>query len=135
MKTQLIFIFFLLIILSCTRQQDQTRPNLYAPKVAIAKGYFVPEDSMAKPKVKPVDKNKVAEIPAGKPTVVHTNTNVHLAGMPKVVLAGKPRICTPGQDTFILPKTVATLDSFFAAGYTRNRNCKRCLQQDQNLKL
>ncbi|MBK9257854.1 MAG: hypothetical protein IPM42_20560 [Saprospiraceae bacterium] len=43
---------------------------------------------------------------AGKPKLVSLKNNVYPAGKPKVTKSGKPRICTPGQDTFLLPKTV-----------------------------
>ncbi|MBK6985526.1 MAG: hypothetical protein IPH32_12570 [Bacteroidetes bacterium] len=44
-----------------------------------------------------------------------TNINVHIAGEPKVVLVGKPKIITPGTDTFSLPKVVTAIDSPFVA--------------------
>ncbi len=70
--------------------------------------------------------------PAGKPTVVHTNTNVHTAGMPKIFLAGKPRICTPGQDTFILPKTVQAIDTHHVAYVPEIVIAKDAYAKDQN---
>src|SRR5688572_9401270 len=87
---EFLFLSTLFIIFSCY-QNDQHQSN--SPIAVEAKGRIVPKDSMPEPKVKPADENKVDEILAGKPTVVHTNTNVHLAGKPKIVLAGKPRIC------------------------------------------
>jgi ligand-binding sensor domain-containing protein len=71
---------------------------------------------MAEPKVIIVDESKLKKIPVGNPKVVPTNTNIHLAGKPKIVNAGTPRVCTPGQDTFLIPKTVPAIDSSFAAG-------------------
>ena len=41
---------------------------------------------------------------------------MHPAGVPRVVVAGVPKVCTPGQDSFSLPKTVPAIDSPFTAG-------------------
>ncbi len=116
MKKYFAFFFALLLVLSCTRQQDQKGTASFAPLVVEAKGYVVPNDSMAEPKVIPVDESKLKKIPVGKLTSVPSNTNIHLAGISKIVLAGRPKVNTPGQDSFSLPKTVPALDSpFFAA--------------------
>src|SRR6185503_4285845 len=102
----------------------------FAPKIVEAHGYVVPKDSVAEPKVVPVGKPKV--MPAGKPKVVLTNTNVHPAGIPKVVTAGVPRVCTPGQDSFSLPKTVPAIDSPFLAGIPEVVIAKEPYTKDQN---
>jgi ligand-binding sensor domain-containing protein/signal transduction histidine kinase len=132
LEKELLLIFFLLSILSCSRQQDQKRPNSYFPKVVEAKGYVVPKDSMDDPKVTSTEEIKLDEINAGKPTVVHTNTNVHFAGIPKIVLAGKPRICIPGQDTFSLPKTVPAIDTHDVAYVQEIVIAKDAYAKDQN---
>jgi len=131
------FTSFLLLILvisffSCTQHKEQERPNTFAPKVFAAKGYVVPKDSMAEPEVIIVDESKLKKIPVGNPKVVLTNTNVHLAGNPKIILAGTPRICTPGQDTFLLPKTVPAIDSSFVAGIPEVVIAKDAYVKDQN---
>src|SRR5688572_13837733 len=90
-------VFFSVLQCACERTQNQqTRLESYAPKVVEARGYVVPKDSMAEPKVIPVGKPRVVR--AGKPKVVFTDTNVHPAGIPRVVIAGLPKVCTPGQD-------------------------------------
>jgi len=131
------FTSFLLLIsvisfFSCTQHKEQERPNTFAPKVVAAKGYLVPKDSMAEPKVIIVDESKLKKIPAGTPKVVLTNTNIHLAGNPKIVNAGTPRICTPGQDTFLIPKTVPAIDSPFVAGIPEVVIAKDAYIRDQN---
>jgi ligand-binding sensor domain-containing protein/serine phosphatase RsbU (regulator of sigma subunit) len=60
-----------------------------------------------------VDESKLAKIPAGLPTVIPTNQNIHPAGEPKKILALSPRVITPGKDTFPLPKVIAVRDSPF----------------------
>ncbi len=125
-------VLFALLISSCNIRDENTTPRSFGPKVVEAHGYVVPADSMAVPKVFPVDESKLIKVPAGKPKVVPTNTNVHLAGTPKVVIAGTPRLCTPGQDTFLLPKTVPAIDSPFVAGIPEVVVAKDPAVKDQN---
>jgi ligand-binding sensor domain-containing protein/serine phosphatase RsbU (regulator of sigma subunit) len=121
-----------IFLFSCSQQQEQKRPNTFAPNVVEAKGYLVPKDSLTEAKVIPADKRAVVR--AGNPKVVTTNTNIVLAGKSKNVLAGKPRICTPGQDTFLLPKTVPAIDNPFVAGIPEVVNVKDPYIKDQNPK-
>lgn len=103
----------LLLILSCNTKQKQIPPS-YAPAVVEAHGYDRPEDSMDKPKVIAVTKPYVCHL--GKPEIVPTNTNIHPAGTPQIIIAGVLRKCTPGQDTFSLPKKVPSIENTFLAG-------------------
>ncbi len=131
MKTQRSFLAVsLLIIFSCKQNQEQIRPLSFAPKVVEARGYVVPKDSMAEPKVIPAGKPRVVR--AGKPKVVLTNTNVHLAGIPKVVIAGIPKVCTPGQDGYSMPKVVPAIDSPFLAGIPEVVIAKEAYTKGQN---
>ena len=119
MKKQFSLLFLILIIVAaCNKQQKQNNQNGFAPKVVEAKGYVVPKDSMAEPKVVLVDESKLKKVPVGKPKIVPTNTNVHPARQGKVVIVDetKLRIITPGTDTFSLPKIVPAIDSPFVAG-------------------
>jgi ligand-binding sensor domain-containing protein/signal transduction histidine kinase len=136
MTTKTLFQAVLFIIglffFSCTQHKDQERPNTFAPKVVASIGYVVPKDSMAAPKVILVDESKLKKIPVGTPKVVLTNTNIHPAGKPKIVIAGTPRVCTPGQDTFLLAKTVPAIDSPFVAGIPEVVIAKDAYTRDQN---
>jgi ligand-binding sensor domain-containing protein/class 3 adenylate cyclase len=132
MKKHFTLVFGLLIIISCTRDQDQKRLNTFAPKVVEAKGYVVPETRIVKPKVILVDKRKLKKIPVCKPQVILTNTNVHPVGIPKIVNAGIPRVVIPGQDTFSLPQTVSAIDSPFVAGIPEVVIAKDAYTKDQN---
>ncbi|MBU0490104.1 MAG: hypothetical protein KKD31_19370, partial [Bacteroidetes bacterium] len=80
--------------------------------------------SFVAPKVIVVNRDSLAEttpgkngvplpkiVKAGTPAVVPTNTNVYPVGEQTVIKAGEPRVCTPGQDTFLLPQVVPALDS------------------------
>ena len=51
---------------------------------------------------------------------------------PKVVIAGSPRVCTPGQDGFSLPKTVPAIDSPFIAGIPEVVIAKDPYTKEQN---
>jgi len=131
------FTSFLLLIsvisfFSCTQHKEQERPTTFAPKVVAANGYVVPKDSMAKPTVILVDESKLKKIPVGTPKVVLTNTNIHPAGKPKIILAGTPRVCTPGQDTFLLAKIIPAIDSPFTAGIPEVVIAKDAYIRDQN---
>ncbi|MFN5183543.1 MAG: two-component regulator propeller domain-containing protein [Bacteroidota bacterium] len=114
MKKYAIYLLLICFISSCNKNKEEST-NTHELKVVEAKGYVVPKDSMAEPKVIPVDESKLKKVPAGNPKVVPTNLNVHIAGEPKVVVAGKPRVITPGTDTFSLPKVVVAKDSPFIA--------------------
>jgi len=105
MKSLLLYFSFFFLIVACTQQQEQKPQNTFAPKVVEAHGYVVPKDSMAEPKVIPAGKPKTINIKLQTLKVIPTNTNIHIAGKPKIIIAGTPRIITPGTDTFPLPKT------------------------------
>ncbi len=132
MKNNLILFFPILFICSCTHRQEQKLPNVFVPKIVEAKGYMVPKDSMAEPTIIPVDESKLTKVRAGKPVVIPANTNVHIAGKPKIVLAGIPKVCTPGKDSFPLPKVVPAIDSPFTAGVPEVVTAKDAYVKDQN---
>ena len=125
-------LYILLLLLSCNRQHEKNQQRNFGPKVVAANGYVVPNNSMAAPVVVSIDESKLKKIPAGNPKVTATSTNVHIAGEPTVVTAGKPRICTPGQDTFLLPKVVTAIDSPFVAGIPQIVTAKDAAIKDQN---
>lgn len=130
-QTHFIYLFVVFFLFSC-HQNNKKQNNKRQVKVVEAKGYIVPKDSMATPKVTLVDESKLKKTPAGKPIVVLTNTNIHIAGIPKITVAGIPRVCTPGQDTFKLPKTVTVKDSPFVADIPEITIAKDAYTKDQN---
>ncbi|HEX7904293.1 MAG TPA: two-component regulator propeller domain-containing protein [Chitinophagaceae bacterium] len=132
MKNILILFLLLLFIFSCTHHQEQKPPNVFAPKIVEAKGYVVPKDSIAEPKIIPVDESKLTKTPVGKPIVIPANTNIHIAGKPKIVPAGIPKVCIPGQDSFLLPQSIPAIDSPFTAGMPEVVTAKDAGVKDQN---
>ncbi|MBK6836279.1 MAG: hypothetical protein IPG89_19270 [Bacteroidetes bacterium] len=127
-----IILITITLFFSPAKKKKNKSYNTNTIKVFEANGYVVPKDSMAEPKVILVDESKLKKIPAGKPTNVATNLNVHPVGIPKIVLAGKPRVCTPGQDTFLLPKTVPVIDSSFISGIPETVIAKDMASKDRN---
>lgn len=125
-STAVVFIFF-----ACNNGR-KAFVGYTGPKVVEAKGYVVPADSMAKPLVVPVDESKLKKIPVGKPNIIPIHSNVHPAVKPKVVVAGTPRICTPGQGGFPLPNTVAAIDRPFLAGIPEIVEAKDPSTKDSN---
>jgi ligand-binding sensor domain-containing protein/signal transduction histidine kinase len=120
------------MLFSCNLREEKTTTRTFGPKVVEARGYVLPADSLAVPKVIPINESKLKKVPVWKSKVVPANTNVHLAGTPKVVKVGTPRICTPGQDTFLLPKTVPAIDSPFVAGIPKVVLAKDPAVKDRN---
>ena len=132
MKKKSILFFVAFIVFSCKDQQKQKLLNSFAPKVVEAKGYVVPKDSVAEPKIIPVDESKLTKVRVGKPVIIPTNTNIHIVGKPKIVLAGTPKVCTPGQGSFLLPTMVPAIDSPFTAGVPEVVTAKDAYIKDQN---
>jgi len=120
----------IICLFSCNSNQEHTSVNSFAPKIVEARGYVVPKDSMAEPKVVPAGIPKV--VPIGEPKVTFINTNVHPAGIPRVVIAGIPKVCTPGQDSFSLPKTVPAIERSVMAGIPETVIAKEAFIKDQN---
>jgi len=124
-------VFLFSIVFSC-KDNNKTDRTFFPPKVVEAKGHVVPPGSMAEPKVIPVNESKLTKILVGKPDVVATNTNIRPAGVPQSVLAGPPRMCTPGKDTFLLPTTVTVIDKPFVAGIPEIVIAKDPYSKEQN---
>ncbi len=125
------FILLLALFYGCNDKNQQGERTLRL-KVVEAKGYVVPKDSMAKPKTIFVDESKLKKIPCGKPKVSPTNTNIHIAKNTNIRKAGILKVCTPGTDTFSLPKIVPAIDSPFVAGTPEIVIAKDAYTKDQN---
>ena len=127
---QTVFLICGIFLCSCSQNKKQERPRTFAPKVIASTGYVVPKDSVSEPKIIPAGKPEIVK--AGIPKFVLTNTNIHLIGKPKIILSGTARVCTPGQDTFLLPKTIPAIDSPFVAGIPEVVIAKDAYVKDQN---
>ncbi len=127
-----LFFTSILIILffSCTQQEDQTRSTINVPKIVEIKGHIMPADSLASPKVISFGTPTIVKV--GIPKIILTNTNIHISGKQKNVLAGLPKALSPGKDIFSLPKTIVVIDSPFVAGIPEVVITKDASTKDQN---
>jgi ligand-binding sensor domain-containing protein/serine phosphatase RsbU (regulator of sigma subunit) len=128
----LLYGLFILLFIGCNKKNEQIKQNSYAPKVIDAKGYTVPADSIKQPVIIELDESKLPKIPLGRPKVFPTNTNIQLVGKPEIVIAGVPKVCTPGQDTFLMPKIIPAIDSPFAAGISEVTPAKDAYIKEEN---
>ena len=130
MNKFLLAVLIILLTLSCAKQQSKDTLLVHSPLIVEAKGFIISEDSVAKPKI--VLAGQTIRIPVGKPNAIYTNTNEFLAGQPTIILAGNPRINTPGQDSFLIPKTVTAIDKPFLGGMPIVEKAKDAYIKDQN---
>lgn len=115
--------------LSC--KKHPTEPlGIYPLKVVETKGYEVPQDSIEPPKIIPVVNPRI--VPIEKHKVESASGNVHPVGKSQVVAAGMPKVATPGQDSFSLPKIVPAIDSPFVAGLPKIVPAKEVAGIDPN---
>lgn len=127
---QTIFLINGIFLFSCSQKQEQERPNTFAPTVVETKGYVVPKDSVSEPKVIPAGQPTIVK--AGNPKVVPLNMNIFPSGVPKTKIAGIPTICTPGEDTFLMPKIIPVIATRIIAGIPKNIIAKDAHSKDQN---
>ncbi|WP_276501244.1 two-component regulator propeller domain-containing protein [Terrimonas pollutisoli] len=108
-------LFFSLLLCACGRQKKhQSSFDFIPPEVVEAKGYVVSQDKMAPPEITPAKEIKSKAV--SKPKLTNINSNISPVGKPRIVAAGAPKICTPGQAGFALPTIVPAIDSPFKAG-------------------
>lgn len=117
------------MLFSCKQHTDEPLKK-YQLKVVEAKGYEVPKDNRASPKIIPVGNPKIA--PVEKYKVVAVPANVKPAGNPKVVVAGVSKVCTPGQGSFSLPQIVPVIESPIVAGLPKVIPAKEIYSIDPN---
>jgi len=121
----------LIIILSIScKDKNIEKTKTHSIKVIESKGYLVPKDSIQEPKI--VLAGKPSIIQAGIPEIVIANTNIQLAKTPQFIAVGTPKICTPGQDTFLLPKSVLAINKPIVASIPEVVIAKDAYFKDQN---
>ena len=117
------------VLFSCKQHPDEPLRR-YQLKIVKARGYVVPKDSLALPKIIAVGSPKIA--PVEKQKVVTVTANVNHAGNSKVVIAGVPKVCTPGRDSFSLPKIVPAIDIPILVGLPKVVPAKEAAGIDPN---
>ena len=128
-KITLLFLVLLFFVFACNNK-NESNYNTYPLKVTEGKGVWQNPDSFTKPVA------IIAGIPkpktAGKPTIKPTNLNIHIASIPKTVIAGIPKINIPGTDTFLLPKTIKAKGTTKPAKIPEVVMAKDMANKDQN---
>ncbi len=114
---------------SCNQNPAGSSRN-HQLKIVEVKGYVVPKDSMQQPRIEPVGNPIV--VPGTKPKVTSIVPILNLVRNPKVVVAGLPKICTPGQDGFSLPKIVPAIHNPIVAGLPKITPAKEVSSTDPN---
>ena len=117
MKVQSIFIALIFSLLqpACTNQKPaQETPDFPAPEVFNANPYVVSHDKMAPPEISAAIETVSKAV--SKPRVTTLKSKTFPVGKPNVVTAGEPKICTPGENGYDLPKIVPAIDSTVPAG-------------------
>jgi ligand-binding sensor domain-containing protein/serine phosphatase RsbU (regulator of sigma subunit) len=115
-------------------EQEQSRPPVPETYKDAAAVYAVPMDSMTPPEVVEVDLQRLKKVTAGRPTVVPTGLNVHLALAGKSVTLDLSLLTTItlGTDTFAQPEVVAAIDSVVVAGSPITIVAKDAYVKDRN---
>jgi hypothetical protein len=100
------------ILFACKQRPNESIRN-HQVRVVEARGYVVPKDSIAPPKILPRKKPRV--VPAIHNKMVAAKSNVHIIDSLKTSFVVEPKIVTPGQNSVLFPeklpatgKTVAT---------------------------
>src|SRR6476620_6501838 len=110
-----IIYFLLLVQLSCKNEKpEQETPYFPQPEVFDAKPYVVPRDKMAPPEIIPAVETACKFV--SKPKVTTLKSNVFPVGKTKLVLAGTPKICVPGENGYSIPDTMLLVGSTVPAG-------------------
>src|SRR5688572_2244556 len=130
-KITFLFLFISLLLCACSRQKkNQNSFDFIPPEVTEVKGYIVPQDKMAPPEITPVKEIKSKAV--SKPKTINLNSNIYPVAKPTRVAAGAPKICTPGQGGFELPRIVPAIDSSFKAGIPEVTIAKEPQIKDNN---
>jgi len=110
-----LLILIAVVFLRCTDHKQQKGLDRNAPKVVVAEGFDVPQNSIVPPQVIKVE--GLTGVPAGKPTVVQLQSYITPAGEPSVTDMGTPTtINTPGKGPYKLPEIIPVMDSSFVVG-------------------
>ncbi|MBP6414265.1 MAG: SpoIIE family protein phosphatase [Bacteroidia bacterium] len=119
------------LLISCT-EQNITHFNSFKPKTIELKGVQVPKDSVIEPKSIPIGVPETRL--AGKPEVVLTHLNSHIAGEPSRFILNTEELKknTPGSDTFLLPTTVRAYEKVLPAGHPEVIFAKDADTKDNN---
>lgn len=119
---------------SCDHEKNQkkeTQNSAFSGRDQV-KGYIVPKDSIAAPRIVLIDESSLRKVQVGQPNIILANENIRPVGKGKVIQAGNPLIFIPGNDTLTLPEKVVAIDSSFVAGIPETNVAKDAAIKDVN---
>jgi ligand-binding sensor domain-containing protein/serine phosphatase RsbU (regulator of sigma subunit) len=124
-------LILLFSLFSCIKK-DKTHIKSTLLKSSFLKGYVLSKDSILSPDIIPINDINLKKIKLGNPIRVQTNTNIHIAGQPKINKIGKPKIILLGKDTFQIPKKITATNLEIDAGLPEVVIAKDAYTKDQN---
>jgi len=104
-KTLFVIIISLVFNYSC-KNKDIPDSSFASSQIIETSINIVSIDSVVKPNVISIDHSKLKTIKAGNPKILSVNDSKPSFTKPKIVQAAKSRVCTPGKDTFNMPRTI-----------------------------
>src|SRR5688572_11342600 len=119
--------FLSIFLVTACSDHGKTVSNQHTPVVTTSYGYVVPDDSLLPPVVIPVNQNLLPVSKAGNPTVVPTNTNIHIAGTPRITFGVNPpqtTVKSPGDTSITADTLITAVPEIMIAkdAYTKDQN-------------
>jgi ligand-binding sensor domain-containing protein/serine phosphatase RsbU (regulator of sigma subunit) len=127
----LVVAVLLCFLFSCRNEEQQYRPT-NKPEMLTIKGSSVSVAGLPEPNKISIDKNKLLKATPKNAISVPANLNVFIASEPKQITLNNLPIVIPGNDTFLLPKTIPAYDSAFYAGVPEHSVAKDMANKDRN---
>lgn len=124
-------IFLFLILFSCTHE-ERKKNELNDTNKSEIKDPSGSRSGFSAYRTITINKEKLQRIKAKEPKLIPANVNVHAAGKPKTFIVGALRTATPGVDSFLHPKTIATIGRSIRAGIPERTIAKDMANKDQN---
>ena len=132
MKRTILLVFLGISMLPACSDQSKTVSNQLTPLVTASEGTPVPADSIKPAVIIPIAQDRLNPIPAGLPVVSPTNTNIHVAGKPRVIFGVNAPQAVIGTNGIVVPKdTLITADTLIT-GVPEIVVAKDAYTKDQN---
>lgn len=114
MRKYFLLIIFPILFFSCTEHHEQGSTNQTVQKSVEVEGYVVQQNSLKTPTVILAGKPKVVK--AGIPRIEGAVQDMLSPKDPEIIQSGLPEVCIPGSANFSLPKTIPAIISPVLAG-------------------
>lgn len=106
---QSLFFGLTVLLANCSPKHNEIGESTHFPTIVAATGHVVSPDKLPLPR----KAGTPTQVTIRHPEEIKTNTNVIVAGTPSQILAGTPKVCTPGNDNFSLPKVMPAIQRPF----------------------